>query len=368
MPTVDAANHARTFGSDRRLRQAGVEHRRGSRRHRHRGVRRRRDAHRRLHRRARPDRRAPRDPQHLPPRRCARSSSWSRSRASAGCEKIMITHPFFKVPNLDLETLKQLVDQGAYAEFGYCTVSPMWGHAPLTKVVEAIRAVGPEHSILMSDAGQRHNPMPAEACACSRSRARVGHLRGRHGDRSSATTRSTLLERPLGRSAAGATAAGNGQAPTAGPPHTVGRAVSARVGLIVPSSNTVMEPDFYRRLPAGARSTPRGCSSRRPRPRRESVMLDEHVPTRCVDLGTARPDVVVFGCTSAGALRGNAYEAELIERISRGDRRGDGQRRRGGAGARSTARRRAAGRRRDPVHRQRSTTRSARASRPTACR
>ena len=31
---------------------------------------------------------------------------------------------------------------------------------------------------------------------------------------------------------------------------------------------------------------------------------------------SARPDVMVFGCTSAGALRGNAYEAELIKRIA----------------------------------------------------
>jgi Family of unknown function (DUF6282) len=79
-----------------------------------------------------------------------------------GVEKIMITHPFFKVPALDLDTLKQLVAQGAYAEFGYCTVSPMWNHAPLTRVVAAIEALGPERCILMSDAGQRHNPMPAE--------------------------------------------------------------------------------------------------------------------------------------------------------------------------------------------------------------
>jgi len=86
-----------------------------------------------------------------------------RTARERGVEKIMITHPFFKVPGLDLETLKRLVAQGAYAEFGYCTVSPMWNHAALTRVVEAIRAVGPEHSILMSDAGQRHNPMPAEA-------------------------------------------------------------------------------------------------------------------------------------------------------------------------------------------------------------
>lgn len=75
----------------------------------------------------------------------------------------MITHPFFRVPGLDLDGLTELVNQGAYAEFGYCTVSPMWNHAPLTRVVEAINALGPERCILMSDAGQRHNPMPAEA-------------------------------------------------------------------------------------------------------------------------------------------------------------------------------------------------------------
>lgn len=79
-----------------------------------------------------------------------------------GVEKIMITHPFFKVPALDLDTLRSLVDQGAYAEFGYCTISPMWNHAALTRVVEAINALGPERCILMSDGGQRHNPMPAE--------------------------------------------------------------------------------------------------------------------------------------------------------------------------------------------------------------
>ena len=79
-----------------------------------------------------------------------------------GVEKIMITHPFFKVPALELEDLKALVAQGAYAEFGYCTVSPMWNHAALTRVVEAIKEIGAQHCILMSDAGQRHNPMPAE--------------------------------------------------------------------------------------------------------------------------------------------------------------------------------------------------------------
>jgi predicted metal-dependent TIM-barrel fold hydrolase len=79
-----------------------------------------------------------------------------------GVEKIMITHPYFKVPGLDLETLRSLVDQGAYAEFGYCTISPMWNHATLVRQVEAINDLGAQRCILMSDGGQRHNPMPAE--------------------------------------------------------------------------------------------------------------------------------------------------------------------------------------------------------------
>jgi maleate isomerase len=45
-------------------------------------------------------------------------------------------------------------------------------------------------------------------------------------------------------------------------------------------------------------------------------MLDEHLPTAIKDLATARPDVVVFGCTSAGALRGNEYEGELVKSIA----------------------------------------------------
>lgn len=80
-----------------------------------------------------------------------------------GVQKILITHPFFKVPNLDLDTLQFLTGLGAYAEFGYCTISPMWNYATPKKVAEAIQALGSQRCVLVSDAGQRHNPMPAEA-------------------------------------------------------------------------------------------------------------------------------------------------------------------------------------------------------------
>jgi maleate isomerase len=89
-----------------------------------------------------------------------------------------------------------------------------------------------------------------------------------------------------------------------------------RVGLIVPSSNTVMEVDFYRRLPPETTLHTARMYLVETTPEGEEAMLDDHLPVSIRDLASARPDVVVFGCTSAGALRGNAYEAELIARIA----------------------------------------------------
>jgi maleate isomerase len=90
----------------------------------------------------------------------------------------------------------------------------------------------------------------------------------------------------------------------------------ARVGLIVPSSNTVMEVDLYRRLPAETTLHTARMHLVETTPEAEEAMLDDHLPTAVRDLASARPDVVVFGCTSAGALRGNEYEAELVRRMA----------------------------------------------------
>jgi maleate isomerase len=92
--------------------------------------------------------------------------------------------------------------------------------------------------------------------------------------------------------------------------------MSIRIGLIIPSSNTVAEVDFYRRLPASATLHTARMHLRETTPEAEAVMIDEHLSPAIADLASARPDVVVFGCTSAGALRGNAYEAELVSRIA----------------------------------------------------
>jgi hypothetical protein len=39
----------------------------------------------------------------------------------------------------------------------------MWGYANPKRIAEAVKAIGASHCLLVSDTGQRHNPMPAEA-------------------------------------------------------------------------------------------------------------------------------------------------------------------------------------------------------------
>ena len=90
---------------------------------------------------------------------------------------------------------------------------------------------------------------------------------------------------------------------------------SKRVGLMIPSSNTMMEVDFTRGLPGGVTLHTARMFMEDTTAEGEYRMLDEFAMPAARDLGTARPDVVVFGCTSAGALRGNGYDTALCERI-----------------------------------------------------
>ncbi len=90
-----------------------------------------------------------------------------------------------------------------------------------------------------------------------------------------------------------------------------------RLGLLVPSSNTAMEVDFYRHLPPNVTLHTARMRLEETTVEGEEAMLDEHFPRALRDIATARPDVVVFGCTSAGALRGRDYDSSICTRISR---------------------------------------------------
>lgn len=89
-----------------------------------------------------------------------------------------------------------------------------------------------------------------------------------------------------------------------------------RIGLIVPSSNTVMEPDFHRYL--GDTCTISTCRIflESVDPEAEKRMLNEELPRSLRLIKTTAPDIVVFGCTSAGSLGGVTHDQGIAKTIS----------------------------------------------------
>ena len=89
-----------------------------------------------------------------------------------------------------------------------------------------------------------------------------------------------------------------------------------RLGLLVPSSNTVMEVDFYRGLPANITLHAARILLEETTVEAEKRMIEEHTPVAARDLSTLHPDLVVFGCTSASAVYGVDGDARLQARLT----------------------------------------------------
>jgi maleate isomerase len=90
-----------------------------------------------------------------------------------------------------------------------------------------------------------------------------------------------------------------------------------RIGLIVPSSNTVMEPDFHRHFPAPAIVSTTRIFLETVTREAEQRMLEDELPKAIKLIATTAPDVVVFGCTSAGALGTLAHDDRIAEMIEK---------------------------------------------------
>ncbi len=90
---------------------------------------------------------------------------------------------------------------------------------------------------------------------------------------------------------------------------------TARIGLIVPSSNTVAEVDFYRGVPPSVTVHTARMHLVETTVAGERAMLETYLPQAVTDVASARPDVVAFACTSAGALLGADGEVRLIAQL-----------------------------------------------------
>jgi maleate cis-trans isomerase len=90
----------------------------------------------------------------------------------------------------------------------------------------------------------------------------------------------------------------------------------ARIGLIIPSSNRMTEPQFHRYAPAGiavhvARVQMTG------RHKKPIAQLLDDVGRAASSLGDAKCNPVVFHCTGTAMAEGKAGEAALVERAGK---------------------------------------------------
>ena len=91
---------------------------------------------------------------------------------------------------------------------------------------------------------------------------------------------------------------------------------SYRVGLLVPSSNTTVEPEFYRALPATVTLHTARLFLTQITP--ESILrMVEDLEAQSRLLASADVDAIVLGATAPSFLKGQGYDREVIARIEK---------------------------------------------------
>lgn len=89
---------------------------------------------------------------------------------------------------------------------------------------------------------------------------------------------------------------------------------SYRIGLLVPSSNTTVEPEFYRALPANVTLHTARLFLTDITP--EAILrILQDLEEAAKLLATADVDVIVMGATAPSFLKGAGYDREVIDRI-----------------------------------------------------
>ena len=87
-----------------------------------------------------------------------------------------------------------------------------------------------------------------------------------------------------------------------------------RIGLIIPSSNTTMEPEFWMMAPEGV-SVHTVRVPLRNVTEEELSRMHSYVKNASTLLSDANVDVIVFGCTSGSFIGGLGYDLKIIREI-----------------------------------------------------
>ncbi len=79
-----------------------------------------------------------------------------------GLKRVVVTHPEFTVPKLDVTTITDLANSGVYMEFCAVSCFPMMDAVSLDRFIELMEAATPKRSVISSDSGQPWSPRPPE--------------------------------------------------------------------------------------------------------------------------------------------------------------------------------------------------------------
>lgn len=90
--------------------------------------------------------------------------------------------------------------------------------------------------------------------------------------------------------------------------------VSHRIGLLLPSSNSTMEPELYRIAPGEVTIHTARMMLKSVTPKALEAMARDAVKAAKM-LETAEVEILIYGCTSGSLLKGVEWEAELVEKI-----------------------------------------------------
>jgi len=85
-----------------------------------------------------------------------------------------------------------------------------------------------------------------------------------------------------------------------------------RIGLVVPTGNSVMEPDFQRMAPDGV-TTHANRIALRDVTAESLLRMEEDTARAAIGIATVRVGVIAFGCTSGSFVGGSGYDERLIK-------------------------------------------------------
>lgn len=88
----------------------------------------------------------------------------------------------------------------------------------------------------------------------------------------------------------------------------------AKIGVIVPSCNTVMETELFQMVPEGVSVHFARARSVRDTPEELQRLVDE-VPHAAQELADAKVDIIAFGCTGGSFFGGPGYDQKVIKAI-----------------------------------------------------